>query len=450
MGGCQAAHRAGRGRRESAAIPRTMVSVPIESDGRVYTVARRVVVTGVGAVSPLGIGADTLWRELLAGHSGIRKIQNFDASDLEVQIAGEVPGFVAKDHIDPRLAKRMARFAQFGVAASREAIKQAELVIDDDNRDRIGIVLNTGGGGVPLIEEETRNAIHKGRRGVGPFLIPLFAPNMASAQVGINFGIKGPTVTSVAACAAGTQAFVDAVHILERGDADVILAGGTEAALSAVAITSLAHMGALSRWNGDPAAASRPFDADRNGFVFSEGAVVMVLETEEHALARGATPIAVASGGAYTADAFHITAPDPSGESASRAMMQAVRRSGLKPEQIDYIAAHATATQIGDAAETKAIRKAFGDHADALAISANKSMVGHLLGAAGAVSALACVYAIRDGRIPPTINLETPDPTCDLNYTPNVMRELPVRAALANGFGFGGQNACAVFRAYVD
>ncbi len=425
-----------------------MSEIPIEAYGRVNTVTRRVVVTGVGAVSPLGIGAETLWRELLAGHSGIRTIQNFDASELEVKIAGEVPGFVPKDHMDPKLAKRMGRFAQFAVAASREALTNAGLDITDDNRERVGIVLNTGGGGVPLIEEETRNNLQRGRRGVGPFLIPMFAPNMASSQVGINFGIKGPTMTSVAACAAGTQAFVDAVHTLERGDADVILTGGTEAALSAVAITSLAHMGALSRWDGDPGAASRPFDADRNGFVFSEGAVVMVLESEEHALARGATPIAIASGGAYTADAFHITAPDPSGESAARAMGQAVRRSGLQPEQIEYIAAHATATQIGDAAETKAIRMAFGAHADALAISANKSMIGHLLGAAGAVSAMACVFAIRDGKIPPTINLETPDPKCDLNYTPNVMRELSVRAALANGFGFGGQNACAVFRAY--
>ena len=409
---------------------------------------RRVVVTGVGAVSPLGIGAETLWSELLAGHSGIRTIQNFDASDLEVKIAGEVPGFIPKEHMDAKQAKRMARFAQFAVAASREAIEAAGLVIDDDNRDRIGIVLNTGGGGVPLIEEETRNSLQKGRRAVGPFLIPLFSPNMASSQVGISFGIKGPTMTSVAACAAGTQAFVDAVHTLERGDADVILTGGTEAALSPVAIISLAHMGALSRWEGDPAGASRPFDAERNGFVFSEGAVVMVLETEEHALARGAEPIAIASGGAYTADAFHLTAPDPGGESAARAMRQAVQRSGLEREQIDYIAAHATATQIGDFAETTAIRKAFGAHADSLAMSANKSMVGHLLGAAGAVSALSCVFAIRDGRIPPTINLTHPDPKCDLDYTPNVMRELPVRAALANGFGFGGQNACAVFRAW--
>jgi 3-oxoacyl-[acyl-carrier-protein] synthase II len=414
----------------------------------VDAVTRRVVVTGVGAVTPLGIGADVFWRELLAGHSGIRPITGFDASDLEVKIAGEVPGFVARDHMDPKLSKRMAKFAQFAVAATREALDQAGLEITDENRAEIGITLNTGGGGVPLIEDETRNALNKGRRHVGPFLIPLFAPNMASSMVGINFGIKGPTTTSVAACAAGTQAFVDAVYALERGDLDVMITGGTEAALSSVAITSLAHMGALSRWDGDPAEASRPFDAERNGFVFSEGAAVMVLESEEHALARGATPIAIASGGAYTADAFHLTAPDPSGESASRAMKRAIQRAGLQPTDIDYVAAHATATPLGDVAETVALKKAFGDHAASLAISANKSMVGHLLGAAGAISSLACVLAIRDGMIPPTINLHTPDPACDLDYTPNVMRELPVRAALANGFGFGGQNACAVFRRY--
>lgn len=412
------------------------------------SVTRRVVITGIGAITPLAIGAEASWQALLAGQSGIRPISHFDASDLEVKIAGEVQDFVPRDHMDPKLAKRMGRFAQFAVAAAREAIGQAGLEITDDNRERIGINVNTGGGGVPLIEHETRNAITKGSRAVGPLLIPLFAPNMASSQVGIAFGIKGPTVTSVAACAAGTQAFADAVNTLERGDADAIITGGTEAALSAVAIASLAHMGALSRWNGDAAEASRPFDAERNGFVFSEGSVIMVLETEDHARARGATPIAIASGGSYTADAFHLTAADPSGESAARAMRQSVARSGLDMSDIDYVAAHATATKIGDAAETVALKKAFGDHARQLAISANKSMVGHLLGAAGAVSALCCVMAIRDGKIAPTINLHTPDPECDLDYTPNTQRDLRVRAALANGFGFGGQNACAVFRAY--
>jgi 3-oxoacyl-[acyl-carrier-protein] synthase II len=271
---------------------------------------------------------------------------------------------------------------------------------------------------------------------------------MASCQVSIAFGIRGPSSTSAAACASGIQAFVDAVHIIERGEADVVLTGGTEAGITPVAIAGLANMGALSRRNGDPAGASRPFDSGRDGFVFSEGAAVMVLESEEHALSRGATIICEAKGGAYTSDAFHITAPDPSGRGAALAMKRALKWSGLEPTDVQYVAAHATATPIGDIAETEAIKQAFGDHARKLAISANKSMIGHLLGAAGAVSALSCVMAIADGEVPPTINLTDPDPACDLDYVPNTSRKLDVNVAVANGFGFGGQNACAVFARY--
>ncbi|MGC4105680.1 MAG: beta-ketoacyl-ACP synthase II [Thermomicrobiales bacterium] len=407
----------------------------------------RVVVTGLGAITPLGIGVETFWKGLTSGKSGIRRIQGFDASDLEVQIAGEVPDFVAKDHMDAKNARRMDRFSQFAVAAAREAIAQAGLEITDDNRDRIGIVMNTGGGGIPTIENEVNAMRDKGPRRVSPFLIPVFAPNMASCQVGINFDIWGPTVTSVAACAAGVQAMVDAVYMLERGDADVVIAGGTEGGLTPVAIASLTNMTALSKNNDDPAGASRPFDLGRDGFVFSEGAGAFILETEEHAIARGATPIAVVSGGAYTADAYHITANRPDGRGQAAAMTRAIKRAGLEPKDIDYVAAHATATKVGDIGETTSIKLAFGDHAKDLAISANKSMLGHLLGAAGAVSSLACILAIRDGIIPPTINLTDPDPDCDLNYTPNVARQLTVKAAAANGFGFGGQNACAIFQA---
>ena len=406
----------------------------------------RVVVTGVGAVTPLGIGADAFWEGLTAGRSGIRRIEHFDASSLPVQIAGEVPGFVAGDFMDPKAARRMDRFAQLGVAASREAIEAARLTIDDANRERVGVVMNTGGGGIWTIETNVVAMHAKSGKAVSPFLIPMFAPNMASCQVSIAFGIRGPSLTSVAACAAGVQAFVDAVHMLERGEVDAVVCGGTEAALSPVSITGLANMGALSRRNDDPARASRPFDAGRDGFVFGEGAAAMVLETEEHALRRGAPILCQASGGAYTSDAFHITAPLADGAGAALAMGRALARAGLAPADIDYVAAHATATPLGDAAETRAIHRAFGDAAEHLAISANKSMVGHLLGAAGAVSALACVLALRDQIAPPTINLENPDPCCDLDYVPNVARALPVRAALANGFGFGGQNACAVFR----
>lgn len=405
----------------------------------------RVVVTGLGAVTPLGIGVDAFWDGLIAGRSGVRTIQHWDASDLAVQIAAEVPDFVAKDFIDPKMALRMDRFAQFGVAATRQALDQAGLQITDENRERVGVVMNTGGGGIPTIENNVLVMHEKGPKPVSPFLIPMFAPNMASSQVSITFGTRGPSITGVAACAAGVQAFVDAVHLLERGEVDVVITGGTEAGITPVAVAGLANMRALSRRNDDPAAASRPFDKGRDGFVFGEGAAVMVLETEEHAVRRGASAIAYCHGGAYTSDAFHITAPDPTGTGAARAMAKAVERAGLQPEDIDYVAAHATSTQIGDIAETLAVKIAFGDHASKLALSANKSMLGHLLGGAGAVSSLACVLATKHDIVPPTINLTDPDPECDLDYVPNVARKMTVRAALANGFGFGGQNACAVF-----
>jgi len=406
----------------------------------------RVVVTGVGAVTPLGIGVDSFWTGLTAGRSGIRRIQNFDPTGLDVQIAGEVPDFVAKDFMDFKAARRMDRFAQFGVAAAREAIDDSGLQITDENRDRIGVMVNTGGGGIPTIENEVINMIKNGAKRVSPFLIPLFAPNMASCQIAITFNIHGPTVTSVAACAAGVQAFVDAVHLIERDDVDVVITGGTEAGITPVAIAGLANMGALSQRNDDPERASRPFDKGRDGFVFSEGSAIMVLESEEHAVRRGANVLCQASGGAYTSDAFHITAPDPSGRGQAAAMRAALKRAGLDPEVIDYVAAHATATAIGDLGETRSVKTVFGEHAGELVISANKSMLGHLLGAAGAVSSLACVLAIRDGIVPPTINLTDPDPECDLDYVPNVSRQVTVKAAMANGFGFGGQNASAVFR----
>lgn len=405
----------------------------------------RVVVTGVGAVSPLGIGIDALWTGLTEGRSGIAPIQNFDASDLDVRIAGEVNDFVPRDFMDFKAAKRMDRFAQFAVAATREALEMAKFEVTEDNSERVGVMMNTGGGGFPTIEREVMVKAEKGPKRVSPFLIPMFAPNMASTQVSMQFGIHGPTATSVAACAAGIQAFVDAVHMIERGDVDVVVTGGTEGGITPVALASLSNMGALSRNNDDPQGASRPFDTARDGFVFSEGAGVAILESEEHAARRGANVLAVVGGGSYTCDAYHITAPDSEGKYASRAMKQAIKRANLQPEDFQYVAAHATATNIGDIAETGAVKQAFGDHAYKLALSANKSMVGHLLGAAGAISSLACILAIRDGLVPPTINLENQDPECDLDYVPNVARKMDVKHALANGFGFGGQNAVCVF-----
>ena len=406
----------------------------------------RVVVTGVGAVSPLGIGAETTWQGLLAGRSGVRRIEAFDTSGLEVHIGGEVPGFDPKQFMEHKAAGRMDRFGQFAVAAAREAVEDAGLQITDANRDRIGVMVNTGGGGIPTIEKDVTTMVTKGPARVSPFLIPMFAPNMASCQVSIALGIRGPSVTSVAACAAGVQAFVDAVYMLERGEVDAVITGGTEAALTPVSIASLSHMRALSRRNDDPTGASRPFDAGRDGFVFSEGAAIMILETEEHAAARGANILCECAGGAYTSDAFHITAPRPDGSGAALAMTRAMKRAHVSPGDVQYVAAHATSTTIGDIAETDAIKSAFGGHAKSLAISANKSMIGHLLGAAGAISSLGCVMAIRDGKVHPTINLTDPDPACDLDYVPMVARDLTVDIALANGFGFGGQNACAIFR----
>lgn len=407
----------------------------------------RVVVTGVGAVSPLGIGRDALWSGLTEGRSGIRTIQQFDPTGLGATIAGEVPDFVAKEFMDFKAARRMDRFSQFAVAAAREALEHANFQVTEENTDRVGIMVNTGGGGIPTIENEVNVLATKGAKRVSPFLIPLFAPNMASCQVAMQFGVHGPTVTSVAACAAGVQAFVDAVHMIQRGEVDVVITGGTEGGLTPSAIASLSNMGALSQRNDEPEKASRPFDLDRSGFVFSEGAGVAILESEEHAARRGAQVICEVSGGAYTSDAFHITAPDPEGRGAIKAMSRALERAEVQPTDVDMIAAHATATTIGDIAETKSIKKVFGDHAYDLSISASKSMVGHLLGAAGAISALMCIMAIRDNLVPPTINLETPDPQCDLDYTPNVAKHTEVNVALANGFGFGGQNAVCVFKA---
>ena len=408
----------------------------------------RVVVTGLGAVTPLGIGAPAFWEGLLAGRSGVRRIQHFESDNLAVKIAAEVPNFDPKAFMEPKSVRRMDRFSHFAIAATREALADAKLEITDENRERIAVMMNSGGGGIPAIESNVTAMALSGPSRVSPLVIPIFAPNMASCQVSIAFGIHGPSITSAAACASGVQAYVDAVRLIRAGEADVVIAGGTEAGLTPVALTSLANMQALSRRNDEPELASRPFDLDRDGFVFGEGAGVLILETEEHAVRRGAAVYAEALGGALTSDAFHLTAPEPSGRGARQAMAKALCRAGMEPREIDYIAAHATSTSIGDAAETRAIKDAFGDHAHTVAVSANKSMIGHLLGAAGAVSAVACTLAIRDGIVPPTINLVTPDPDCDLDYVPNVARRMTVDAAMVNGFGFGGQNAAAIFRRF--
>ncbi|HSI99655.1 MAG TPA: beta-ketoacyl-ACP synthase II [Patescibacteria group bacterium] len=408
--------------------------------------ARAAVVTGLGAITPIGNDVDTFWRNLAGGVSGVATIASFDASDEEVRIAAEVKGFDPRDWIDFKQARRMSRFAQLAVAAARQAIDDSGLEIGDHNRDDVAVVVNTGGGGLEEVAEGEVTMRDRGGNRVSPFMVPMMSPSMAACQISIQNGIRGPVITSVAACASGVQAFMEAQRLIERGDVDVVIAGGTESAIVPLSFAALANMGALSKRNDDPEAASRPFDGNRDGFVFGEGAGILVIESAEHAAARGASVIAEVAGGALTGDAFHISAPDPSGYGATLAMQRAVRDAGLEPEQVDYVVAHGTSTPLNDATETKAIRAAFGTHADRLAVSSNKSMVGHTLGAAGAMSALAAVLAIRDGVIPPTINQEAPDPDCDLDYVPNTSRRADVNVAIINGFGFGGQNAVTVFR----
>jgi 3-oxoacyl-[acyl-carrier-protein] synthase II len=410
--------------------------------------ARRAVVTGIGAVTPIGNDAETFWRNLVAGTSGIERITTYDPSDEEVQIAAEVKGFDPATWINFKQARRMSRFSQLAVAAAAQAIDGSGLAITDANRDDIAVVVNTGGGGIGDVATGERVFLEQGGKRVSPFMVPMLSPSMAACQISIQNKLRGPVITSVAACASGVQAFVEAQRLIERGDADVVIAGGTESAILPVAFAALANMGALSKRNDEPERASRPFDANRDGFVFGEGAAVLVIESDAGASQRGATVLAELAGGALTGDAFHISAPDPSGYGATLAMVRALRDAGIGADEVDYIVAHGTSTPLNDATETKAIRAAFGDHASRLAVSSNKSMVGHTLGAAGAISALAAVLAIRDGVVPPTINYETPDPECDLDYVPNVARQMPVGVAMANGFGFGGQNAVAVFRRY--
>jgi len=410
--------------------------------------ARRTLVTGLGAITPIGNDVDTFWSNLTDGVSGVGPITQFDAADLEVRIAAEVKGFEPRDWMDFKQARRMARFSQLAVAAARQAIDASGLEIGDHNRDDVAVIINTGGGGLDQVADGEVTLTTRGPARVSPFTVPMMSPSMAACQISIQNGIRGPVITGVAACASSVQAFVDAQRLIEHGDVDVVITGGTESAIIPVAFAALGNMGALSKRNEDPVAASRPFEADRDGFVFGEAAGVFVLEAAEHAEARGATILAEVLGGALSGDAFHISAPDPSGYGATVAMQRGVRDAHLEPEQVEHIVAHGTSTPLNDATETKAIRAAFGAHADRISVTSNKSMLGHTLGAAGAMSGLAAVLAIRDGLIPPTINYETPDPDCDLDIVANTARPARLDVAMINGFGFGGQNAVAIFRRF--
>jgi 3-oxoacyl-[acyl-carrier-protein] synthase II len=415
--------------------------------------ARRAVITGLGAVMPIGNDFPTYWSNLQAGVTGTRTIQSFDASQHEVRIAAEVLDFEASAFMDAKMARRMSRFIHFAMAAGKEAVADSGIdfaAMDEDQRDRVGVVVNTGGGGIEQIIDGTHVHDQKGPRFVSPFAVPALSGSMGAAMLSMEWGLTGPVMTQVAACATSVIAFHDALRLIRTGECDVVLAGGSEAPIWPMGVAALANMTALSKRNDDPASASRPFDATRDGFVLGEGGGVVVVESLQHARDRGATPIAEILGGALTADAFHISAPEPTGRGQARAMTQALRHSEVAPDEVDYIVAHGTATPLNDVTETRAIKAAYGAHAHKVAISSPKSMIGHLVGAAGIASALAGLGAIRDQVIPPTANLHTPDPDCDLDYVPLVKREARVDTVAIDGFGFGGQNAVTIFRRLTD
>jgi 3-oxoacyl-[acyl-carrier-protein] synthase II len=398
---------------------------------------------------PIGNDFPTYWSNLVAGVTGTRLIQGFDATGFEVQIAAEVLGFDPAAAMDPKMARRMTRFIHFAMAAGKEAIADSGIdfaSMTEEERDRVGVVVNTGGGGIEAIIDGTHVHDTKGPRFVSPFAVPALSGSMGAALLSIEYGLTGPVMTQVAACATSVIAFHDALRLIRSGECDVVLTGGSEAPIVPMGVAALANMTALSKRNDSPETASRPFDKTRDGFVLGEGGGVVVVESLAHALERGATPIAEVIGGALTADAFHISAPEPSGRGQARAMTLALKNAGVAPNEIDYIVAHGTATQLNDQTETRAIKTAYGDYARRVAISSPKSMIGHLVGAAGIASVLAGVGAIRDQVIPPTANLHTPDPECDLDYVPLTARKAKVETVAVHGFGFGGQNAVAILR----
>jgi len=406
---------------------------------------RRVVVTGVGVVSAIGIGKGAFLDALLAGRSGVRQIQRFDTTDYPVKIAAEVRDFDAQDFIDKKMAKRMDRFAQYGATAATLALEDSSYPVAEDPY-AVGALIGSGVGGLDTFFEQIDILLNKGPTRVSPFFIPMMIPNMASACSSILLGLQGPVNATCTACAAGNNAMGDAFNIIRRGDATAMFAGGAEAAVNQVGMSAFAALRALSTRNDEPERASRPFDAGRDGFVMGEGAGVLVLEELEHALARDAHIYGEFVGYGMTGDASHLTEPVATGEPAALAMTRALRDAGIEPSEVDYINAHGTSTPLGDAMETKAIKLALGDHAGKVMVSSSKSVFGHCLGAAGALEAAATLLSMEAGKVPPTINLEVPDPECDLDYVPNIAREAQVRVAMSNSFGFGGHNAAIVLR----
>ncbi|MFT9427440.1 MAG: beta-ketoacyl-ACP synthase II [Sporolactobacillus sp.] len=410
---------------------------------------RRVVVTGLGAVTPLGNDVKTTWANAIAGKSGICTATRVNPDDFRAKVAGEVKDFNPTDFIDHKEALRMDRFAQFAVAAAKMAIEEAKFTIDETNADRVGAWVGSGIGGMETYEKELRTALEKGWRRVSPFFVPMMIPDMASGQISILLGTKGINACSVSACATGTDSIGNAYRAIQYGENDAIICGGSEAPLTNMSFAGFSSARALST-NPDPATACRPFDKNRDGFVMGEGAGVLLLEDLESAKKRGAHIIAEIVGYGVTSDAFHVTRPDPNGQGAVRAMEDALKDAGLTAAQVDYINAHGTSTEANDSMETDAIKKVFGPHAYDVAISSTKSMTGHLLGASGGVEAIFAIQSIVDGIVPPTINYQTPDPACDLNYVPNEAIKKDVSIAISNSFGFGGHNATVAFKKYVD
>ena len=408
----------------------------------------RVVVTGLGAVTPLGLNVDEYWQGLLEGRSGIGLTTHFDASDLSCKVAGEVKGFDPLNFMERKEARHMARFSQFAVAAAKMAMEDAGIDLAKEDQERLGVYLGNGIGGLPDIEEGCGVLTSKGGMRLNPFFMPIILTNLAAGQVSIALGLKGYTSTVSTACAASTQAIGEATEVIRRGSADVMVAGGTEAGITAIGVAGFAVMKALSSYYEEPTKASRPFDANRDGFVPAEGSGILILESLKHAIGRGARILAEVAGFGISSDAHHAVAIDVEG--AIRAMRWAIEDAGLIPADIDYINAHGTSTPLNDSAETAAIKSLFGDYAYRVPISSTKSMTGHLLGGTGGVEAVACIKTLNEGIIHPTINYETPDPECDLDYVPNVARKKDVKTVLSNGFGFGGQNACLVFKKFEE
>jgi 3-oxoacyl-[acyl-carrier-protein] synthase II len=417
----------------------------IERDSR-----RRVVITGMGALTPLGLSVAEFWQGCVEGRSGVTPITAFDASAYPVRINAVVKGFDPLDYIDRKEARRMARFTQLAVAAARQAVADAKLQLDKVDTSRIGVVLGNGNGGFPNTEEAGRTLVEKGGMRMDPFYVPKMLPNMAASQVAIQFGLGGYNNTAITACAASTQAIGDALEVIRRGKAEVMVTGGTEAGICEMGLASFCVMRALSTHNEEPEKASRPFDAERDGFVCAEGAAILVLESLEHAKARGATILAELVGCASSGDAYHIVAPCENGEGALRAMRWALEDAGITIDDVDYINAHGTSTVLNDLAETRAIKGLFGERAYKIPISSTKSMIGHVLGGAGALESVACVKTLQTGVIHPTINQDHPDPECDLDFVPGKCRKADVRIILKNSFGFGGQNACLVFKRFEE